>query len=412
MAVDAVSTEPLWKRSSFRLSVLSLGLTLFGTVMVASAAGSREFATVALRRLGMAAAGVLAFLIGANVDYQWWRRHHLGLLGATLALLALLLVPGVASARNGARRWISFGLPVGFQPSEFAKPAVCVWLAAYCERHLRRMGAPATGFLVPICVVGLVCALILLEPDFGTAVLLGVVGAVVLWVMGTRTLYFLLGAAACLPLAQKLVFEVPYRMERVLSFLNPWADPRGSGYQLIQSKIAIGSGGIFGLGLGMGRQEEGFLPLAENDFIFSIVAEELGLIGSVVVIAAFLLLLWEGFRLARRSRGPFAFALSLGLTAWIGLQSALHVAVVTGAVPTKGISLPFVSAGGSCLVTSMLAAGILVNIAHSVEEPEDHELRPWSEDVPEYERLAARAVGTLAAAVPRSPEPVETENSA
>jgi cell division protein FtsW len=179
-------------------------------------------------------------------------------------------------------------------------------------------------------------------------------------------------------------------MQRILAFLDPWKDARGSGYQLIQSLIAIGSGGIAGQGLGAGLQKEAFLPGATNDFVFSVVAEELGLIGSVVLIGLFAWLLWESLRVVLRSPDPFGFALGLGLAVLLGTQAATHIAVATACVPTKGLSLPFISAGGSSLIASMFAAGLLVGIARFRGQPE-----PWQEEVPAYERLANRMFGRL-----------------
>jgi len=388
-----------WSRPSFRLTLIALGLAAFGLVMVASAASSRAFAPAVLKRLALTALALCAFAFGALVDYRFWRRHQLAVLAVALAGLVVVLLPGVSAAKNGARRWIDVGLPVGFQPSEFAKVCLCIWVAAYCERNLHRMRRATWGFLVPMGLTGAACALILAEPDFGTAVLTGAVCTLVLWTMGTRLVYILAAAAAGLPLVERLVLEVPYRMQRILSFLDPWADPRGAGYQLIQSKIAIGSGGIWGVGLGAGRQEEGFLPAASNDFIFSVIAEELGFIGAVLVICVFLLLIWEGIRVTIRSRDPFGFALALGLTSLLGMQAAAHIAVVTGSVPTKGLSLPFVSAGGSSLIASMLAAGILINIARSEEQPAGHEVRPWQDDVPAYEVVFMNMLRRLGGAV-------------
>ena len=380
-----------WQPSTC-ITMIALSLTCLGLVMVASAAGSREFGSTVVKRLILTAVGLCAFLVGAGVDYQFWRRHQLALLVLAMAGLVAVMLPGVSAARNGARRWIEIGLPMGFQPSEFAKICFCVWVAAYCERNMARMRSAVHGFLLPMGVVGFGCLLILAEPDFGTSVLTGCVCLMMLWVMGTRLIFILASAAAATPLFMRLVLDVPYRMHRVTSFLDPWSDPRGIGYQLIQSKIAIGSGGLFGQGLGTGRQEEGFLPAANNDFVFSIVAEELGFIGAIVVVAVFLLLLWQGIQVVRRRRDPFGFSLALGLTALLGMQAAAHIAVVTGSVPTKGLALPFVSAGGSSLIASMLAAGILVNIARSEEAPERHELKSWQAQVPGYEVAAMDVV--------------------
>lgn len=384
-----------WKRAGTRLTVLAAALTCLGLVMVASAAGTAGFAAVATKRLILTGLGLCAFFVGAGVNYQWWRRHSLAVLALALAGLAAVLVPGIGVRINGARRWVRPVLGIGCQPSEFAKVALCIWVAAYCERNATRMRSAVHGFLVPLAVVGFASMLILVEPDFGTAVLAGVVCTVVLLVFGTRLVFVLMAIAAGMPLLQRLVLDVPYRRERLLTFLNPWTDPQGAGYQIIQSKIAIASGGVFGRGLGAGVQKAGFLPGADNDFIFSILGEELGLVGCAAVIALFLLLLWQCLKVVVRAREPFGFALALGLSWLLGMQAAAHMAVVTGSVPTKGLSLPFVSAGGSSLVASLLAVGILVNIARSEEFPDRRPLKPWYEDIPPYERWAGRLLPGL-----------------
>ena len=392
----AAESAGLWRRSDVRLSLAFMALTCFGLVMAVSAAGSGGFTVAVLKRLALTGLGIGAFVLGTSVNYQRWRRHQLALLALGLVCLAAVFVPGVGVAMNGARRWIDLGLPVGFQPSEFVKIILCIWVAAYCDLYLGRLGSFVRGFLVPLGVLGVACGLILLEPDFGTAALTGVVCTSVLLVMGTRFTFVLLAGAASLPLMHQLVFGVPYRMRRVVAFLDPWADPRGSGYQLIQALIAVGSGGTTGLGLGASRQKEAFLPGATNDFTFSIIAEELGFIGSVVLIALFAFVLWECLKVVYRARDPFGFALALGLSVLLGVQAAAHMAVVTGCVPTKGLSLPFFSAGGSSLIGSLLAAGILVSIARSEEEPDSYPLKPWHDDMPGYQRLAERALGRVA----------------
>ena len=363
----------VWQRPSAKLTVLTAILVCLGLVMVASAAGAAGFVTATLKRLALTGLGLCAFAVGWQTPYQRWRR------------------------------WLNVGLPMGLQPSEFVKLAMCVWVAAYCERNAGRMRHAIHGFLAPMAVVGVICLLILAEPDFGTCVLTGAVCTMVLLVFGTRPVFVLMAAAAGYPLLQKIILDVPYRMRRITAFLDPWQDPQGAGYQVIQSKIAIGSGGLFGTGLGAGVQKQGFLPAADNDFIFSIIAEELGLVGALAVIALFLLLLWQCLRVVRRARDPFGFGLALGLSWLLGMQAAAHIAVVTGSVPTKGLSLPFVSAGGSSLIASMWAAGVLINIARSEEEPERHPLKAWREDVPAYELVVRRAARALTRPLSRSP---------
>jgi len=357
-----------------------------------SASGAGDFQAALLRRALWVCIGTMAFLLGSEVNYQFWRRHSVAILALGLVGLILVLVPGIGAKVNGARRWIRFGSFFGVQPSEYAKVGLCIWLAAYVERNAEHMRSFCRGFLLPFGVLGLVALLVLLEPDFGTAVLAGLLGTVVLVACGSRLLYVACAGAAALPLVQRLVLGSPYRRARIMVFLDPWRDPRGAGYQLIQSKIATGSGGLFGLGLGSGVQKHGFLPGASNDFIFGAIAEELGFVAAAAVIVTFLWLFYEGFRAALRARDRFGFALAFGLSVLIGLQAAVNISVVSGSLPTKGLSLPFVSAGGSSLFFSMFAAGVLVNIARSAEAPSQFTLRPWYRDMPPYEHALGDVV--------------------
>ena len=331
-----------WRRASVRLGALFGALLCLGLVMVASAAGATgseagSLGQAVTKRLAWMALGAGAFAVGFAVPHQRWRRHHLALAAAAFGLLALVLVPGIGARINGARRWIRFGTLVGVQPSEFAKIALVIWLAACCERHLsgRRRGPglqrPVSlfgGFLLPAGVVGLASFLVLCEPDFGTAVLIAALGIGMLVVCGAPLLYVTLACVAAVPLLQKLVLDSPERLERIAVFVNPWSDPQGSGYQLIQSLIAVGSGGTLGKGLGLGVQKMGFLPAASNDFIFAIICEELGFVGAAAVVCLYVWLLCEGLRVALRSRDTFGFALALGITALIGLQALVNIAVV------------------------------------------------------------------------------------
>jgi len=398
-----------WRFASNRLVGLTALLLFFGLIMVASTAatgGSRPdvFMTAVLRRLAYMALGTAAFAAGALVNYQWWRRHWVLLSGIGMALLVLVLVPGVGTQVNGARRWIRLGGIMGVQPSEFAKVALVIALAAYCERTAaaKQMGGLLRGFLGPCAVIGMASLLVLAEPDFGTAVLIGMVGMSILLVCGTRLVYVLLAGAAAAPVAYKLVFEVPYRLERITTFLDPWREPMDAGYQLVQSLVAIGSGGL--LGKGLGANAMGFLPAASNDFIFSTIAEQFGLVGGVLVIAAFVWLVWEGLQVALRARDQFGFMLAFGVTLLFGMQVVINIAVATGCMPTKGLSLPLVSSGGSSLCICMWAAGILVSVARSIETPERFQLVTWQEDMPRHERtlsrFAAAAEAKLLSALP------------
>mgnify|MGYP000686307786 CR=1 FL=1 len=386
---------------STRLTVLFWALACLGTVMVASAAigsadGTAEVHRVLVQRAAWMGVALLGFLLGRYIPYPTWRRHHLALIILTLLILATVLIPGIGTKVNGARRWIRLGPWLGFQPSEFAKIGLLVWCAAYVERNAERMHRFVPGFLVPFGVAGTVSLLVLLEPDFGMAALIGFTGALVLMAFGSRLLYAVLGGTALLPLAYHVVLGTPYRRERLMSFLHPWEDPLGSGYQLIQSMISVGSGGLMGRGLGLSVQKLGFLPDAGSDFIFAMVSEELGFVGAGAVVLLFLLIVWEGFRVVIRAEDRFSAALAFGIAALFGVQGALHIAVVTGSVPTTGMTLPLVSTGGSSLLAGMAAAGILVNIAAHVEHPGSKEIRPWYKDTPFYEEwLHARVLDPL-----------------
>ncbi|MFP4175710.1 MAG: FtsW/RodA/SpoVE family cell cycle protein [Candidatus Brocadiia bacterium] len=388
-SIEGGGIENPFTRASYRIGMLVGALLGLGLVMVTSAeagvTGSNTLRVVLLRRIGWLAAGGFAFGAGAIINHEVWKRHSLLLLAVAVGLLLAVFVPSLGASAHGARRWIRVG-NMGLQPSEFAKFALLIWLAAHCarQRHRGGMSRFTTGFFAPMIAVAVVCALVLVEPDFGTSVLIGCVSMAVLLVAGTRIIWVVLLGIGSVPLMHALVFNVPYRMRRVTAFLDPWAAPRGAGYQLVQSLIALGSGGLTGEGLGTGGM--GFLPAARNDFIFSALGQQLGFIGSAVVILAFLWLVWEGVGVARSARTPFGCLAGTGIALLLGLQAAVHIAVVSGSVPTKGLSLPFLSAGGSSLFFSLWAAGILVNIARSVENPQEVNLRGDDSRMPGYER--------------------------
>ncbi len=388
---DTIQRQNTWLRPSARLGFAVGGMVLYGILMVVSAETGGAVADgmrpVLLKRIAMVAAGGMAFAVGAILDYRLWQRHSFGLLLIAFCLLGVVLIPGIGDAAYGARRWIRFG-GVGFQPSEFAKYALIIWLAAYCAPRIRNgsMRDVTSGFLLPAAVIGCICGLILVEPDFGTSVLVASVGVGVLLLAGTRLLYVMLTTLASLPLGYALVFNVSYRMRRITAFLHPWDNARDAGYQLVQSLIALGSGGVFGQGLGSGSL--GFLPAARNDFIFSVIGQQVGFAGCAVVILGFLWLMWEGVGVALRCRDNFAFLLAASISLLIALQATIHIAVVSGSVPTKGLSLPFISAGGSSLFFTLWGAGILLNIALSQEQPRkqrDGDIHP--EQPPLYEQI-------------------------
>ena len=347
------------------LVLVTLGLVAFGLVMVYSASSARALLSADapsyyLKRQAIyAVMGLVALVILSRFDFHRLRRATQPLLAVTFVLLVAVLVVGTAV--NGARRWIPIGF-MNFQPSELAKLVLALWTAAL----LARKPAPRTlGELAkPIgVVVGLACALILIEPDLGTAIAIAIMVSAILVVSGTRLRLLASATGIATGIVLLAIWFEPYRRERIFSFLDPWHDPQGAGFQAVQSMIALGSGGFFGVGLGESVQKIYYLPEASTDMIFAIVGEELGLIGAMGVIAAFAVFAYAGFNIALHCRDPFGKRLAAGITALICGQAAVNVSAVMGIAPLTGIPLPFVSYGGSSLVVGLAAVGILLNIA-------------------------------------------------
>jgi cell division protein FtsW len=358
--------RPVGTHLEYHLLVLvTLGLVAFGLVMVYSASSARALLSADapsyyLKRQAIyALMGLVALVVLSRVDFHRLRHATNPLLGATFILLVAVLVIGTAV--NGARRWIPIGF-MNFQPSELAKLSLALWTAAL----LARRPAPQTlGELAkPIgVVVGAACALILVEPDLGTAIAIAIMVCAVLVVSGTRLRLLASAGGIGITVVLLAIWLEPYRRERIFSFLDPWHDPQGAGFQSVQAMIALGSGGVFGVGLGESVQKIYYLPEASTDMIFAIVGEELGLIGAAGVIAAFAVFAYAGFNIALRCRDPYGKRLAAGITALICGQAAVNVSAVMGLAPLTGIPLPFVSYGGSSLVVGLAAVGILLNIA-------------------------------------------------
>ena len=347
------------------LVLVTLGLVAFGLVMVYSASSARallssDAPSYYLKRQAIyALMGLVALVVLSRVDFHRLRQATQPLLAVTFFLLVAVLAIGTAV--NGARRWIPVGF-MNFQPSELAKLVLALWTAAL----LARKPAPSTlGELAkPIgVVVGLACALILIEPDLGTAIAIAIMVSAILVVSGTRLRLLASAGGIATSIVLLAIWFEPYRRERIFSFLDPWHDPQGAGFQSVQSMIALGSGGFFGVGLGESVQKIYYLPEASTDMIFAIIGEELGLIGAMAVIAAFAVFAYAGFNIALNCRDPFGKRLAVGITALICGQAAVNVSAVMGIAPLTGIPLPFVSYGGSSLVVGLAAVGILLNIA-------------------------------------------------
>jgi cell division protein FtsW len=347
------------------LVLTTLGLVAFGLVMVYSATsapaalGDSDPGYYLKRQAVYALVGIVLMVLVSRTSFRLFRYFAPVLVTGALALLLVVLALG--DPVNGARRWLTFG-PAVFQPSELAKLALCVWAAAYLSRRHapRTLGELARPFGL---LVGIFCALLLAEPDLGTSITVVVMLAGLLVVAGTPMRVLGTGAGVVTAVALMAIAVEPYRRERLLSFLDPWSDAEGGGFQTVQALIGLGSGGIFGRGLGESIEKYFYLPEAHTDMIFAIVGEELGLVGTLLIVGAFLLFAYAGFRVALGCRDPFGKLLAAGLTTLVCGQALINLAAVLGLAPLTGIPLPFVSAGGSSLVIALTAVGILLNIA-------------------------------------------------
>jgi cell division protein FtsW len=361
--------EPL--PANFLLLLATVGvLNVVGVVMVLSASSVFSLTSYGSawyffqRQLVWTLLGLIGFGVAVSIDYRRWRRWVRPLLLVTLCLLVLVLVPGIGSYVAGSRRWLGVGI-WRFQPTELAKLAVVLFTADLLSRRVdelwdwRRVVRPA------LLVVGAYAGLVALEPDLDAAVLLCVIAGAVLVAGGVRLKHLAVIAGTGVGLAAMLAVAAPYRRARVLTFLHPDTDPSNTGYQIVQSLIALGSGGIDGVGLGAGRAKWLFLPNAHTDFIFAVIGEELGLIGTVLVLALFIAFAVLGIRTALRAPDRFGMLVAAGITIWVVAQAAVNIGGVVGLLPVSGIPLPFVSFGGSALVFTMFGAGILANIARS-----------------------------------------------
>ncbi len=311
--------------------------------------------------------GLGGMLIVANINYTALHWMVFPLLLLCLVLMILVLVPGVGVEAGGARRWLRAG-GWTFQPSELTKIGVILYMAHSLAKKKDKLDDFVYGFIPYIVIMGTFFMLMLLQPDLGTAVSLSVVALMMLFMAGARFRYLLSLLLTAVPLLYLLVMGEAYRRQRVSAFLDPWKDAAGAGFQLIQSFLAIGSGGLSGMGLGEGRQEFLFLPEPHTDFIFAVIGEQLGFIGAVLVVAAFALFFYRGMMISIRAYDPFGRLLAFGLTGMVSVQALINIGVVVGLLPTKGLPLPLVSYGGSSLVMTLLSVGVLLNISKWTRE--------------------------------------------
>jgi cell division protein FtsW len=349
------------------LFLATLLLVLASVVMVYSAS-----AVVALERYhrpylflikqGMWTALGLALLgVVMRVDYRTWKQPVLIWSSLGLVVLALVMVLFM-SPINGTRRWFGLG-GFGVQPSELAKLAAIFFTAALLERRMHRIDEVRYSLLPIALVIGGLSALVLIEPDFGTALSIAAVAALMVFAAGLNVKYVLFSAIALIPAAGWILLSADYRVKRITSFMCPECDPTGAGFQLLQSLIAVGTGGVWGKGLMNGVQKLFYLPYAWSDFIYAVIGEELGLVGTTLTLTAFLLITWRGLQVAGRAPDRFGAFLALGLTGMVAVQAFINLSMVLGLMPTKGIPLPFVSAGGSSLLINLVGMGILLNVS-------------------------------------------------
>jgi cell division protein FtsW len=314
------------------------------------------------KQLFWALLGSAAMLAAFRVDYRRLERFVLPALIVAGVLLLLVLVPPFGQAINGTRRWIRFGL-VSFQPAELAKLALVIYLAAFVARRQDQLGDVRRGLLPPLLVAGGFATLVFVQPDLGNCLTLIALTFGLLYLAGSPARYLACAVAPAVPLLAVAIYVAPYRLRRITAFWDPWSDPRGSGFQIIQSWLAFGNGGLLGQGVGGSRQKLFYLPESHTDFIFAVVGEELGFVGAAVFVGLFAVLIWRGLRIGLRTTEPFGAYLALGITLLIATQVLVNLGVVTGLLPTKGLPLPFVSFGGSALLMTMVSTGVLLNIS-------------------------------------------------
>ncbi len=354
-----------------KLLLLVIAMVLFGLIMVYSSSfiyaqektGNGFF--LISKQIVYACLGFCALSAAIRVDYRLWGKWAYGILGLAILLLALILIPGVGEKVGGARRWIHLA-GLRFQPGEFAKFAVLFFVARQLERKQEKINQFAAGLLSNFIVPLPAMILLLIQPDFGTTVMITCVVFILLFIGGVPWRY-LFGAVVLAGLVGVwLAFGTAYRRARLMGFMDPWTDPGGKGFQILQSLIGLHHGRLWGVGLGNGKEKLFYLPEAHNDFIFSVIGEELGFIGIAAVVFAYLYLIYRGLRIAwncqKGQQDHFGMLLAAGITLALGLQGFVNMAVVLGLVPTKGLTLPFISYGGSALVVDLFAVGVLLSI--------------------------------------------------
>ena len=356
------------KHMDYFLFISVILISIFGIIMIYSASSIwAEFkyqdAFKYVKQQGLFfVIGILAMMLASKIDLEFLRKKANLILGICFILLVLVLIPGIGTVRNGSRSWFGIG-GLGVQPSEFAKLGLIIFASKYLARNQKDMGDIKKGALPIFLVIGIFFVLIMLEPDFGTAMVMALTLIALIFASGLKISFFVKLGVLGLAGIVALIIAAPYRMARIVSFLNPWSDPLGSGYQIIQSLYAIGPGGLLGQGFLNSRQKHFYLPEPQTDFIFSIISEEFGFLGVLIVCGFFFFIFYRMLRIALRSNDLFSKYLAFGLASLLFIQAALNLAVVVGLIPVTGVTLPFFSYGGSSLLISMISVGLVLNVS-------------------------------------------------
>lgn len=361
------------QKPDYLFVIIAFLLTLFGMVMIASASSvvsmekyNNSYAYV-LRQGGSLLIGLVLMLIAYRIDYRFWKKNAFWLLLITLGLLVLVYVPGIGVKINGARRWIGIGSHM-FQPTEFIKVTFIIYLAAWLDKKGGEIKNLTNGFLPFIVLLGMVSFLIIKQPDIGTLSVIVLTAVAMYFTSGATLSHLALGLGGMVAVLGILIKAAPYRMQRLLVFMNPSADSQGAAYHINQALIAIGSGGFWGLGFGQSKQKYLYLPMAHTDSIFAIIAEELGFLRSSLVVLVFILLGVKGFKIAKNAPDSFSRLLATGITSWILIQAFINIASMLNLMPMTGVPLPFISYGGSSLIVLLASVGIVLNISKSSQK--------------------------------------------
>lgn len=353
------------RQYDYKLAIAVIVLSVFGVIMIYSASsyeGAINYGDAFFyvkKQIIALFLGIIAAIVFSQINIQGFRKYRYVILGVSLILLSLVFIPGLGIENYGAKRWINLKFTT-FQPSEIAKFGMVIYFAAFmAEKDMKKFKN-----ILPVLLIGLAfCVLIMLEPNMSITMCCGFIMIIMLFISGVRLKHFLVLSVPIAAVLPVLIIMEPYRMGRILAFIDPWASPRGEGYQLIQSYYALGSGGLFGVGLFNSRQKHLFLPFAESDFIFSIIGEELGLIGAGLVMLLCFYIIFRGIVIAYNAGDRYKTILAAGIISVFAVQTILNIAVVTGSVPPTGLPMPFISAGGSSLVAFMASIGLLLNIS-------------------------------------------------